>query len=59
MAQENRRRRELQRVRIQAALERIDEGEFGYCASCGEDINRRRLDVDPANPFCVECAAEL
>lgn len=59
MAQENSRRRELQLVRIDAALERIEEGEYGYCASCDEEINRRRLDVDPANPFCIDCASKL
>ncbi|MFW2367012.1 MAG: TraR/DksA family transcriptional regulator [Desulforhopalus sp.] len=59
MAKENSRRREQQLVRIDAALERIEEDEYGYCASCDEEINRRRLDVDPANPFCVDCASKL
>lgn len=59
MAKENSRRREQQLLRIEAALERIEEGEYGYCASCDEEINRRRLDVDPANPFCVTCASKL
>ena len=59
MAQENKRRREIQLVRNRAALERIETGEYGYCASCGEDIDPRRLKVDPANPFCVECASEM
>ncbi len=59
MALEGRRRREIQLTRIAAALERIEEGEFGYCAACEEEINVRRLQVDPANPFCVECAAKI
>lgn len=59
MAKENSRRREQQLVRIDAALERVEEGEYGYCASCDEEINSRRLDVDPANPFCVNCASKL
>lgn len=59
MALETKRRREIELTRIDAALERIDEEEYGYCASCEEEINKRRLAVDPANPFCVECASKL
>ncbi len=59
IALEGNRRREIQLSRIEAALERIEDGEYGYCASCDEEINRRRLQVDPANPFCVQCAAKL
>ncbi len=59
IAKESQRRREIQLTRIEAALERIADGEFGYCASCEEEINNRRLQVDPANPFCVNCAAKI
>jgi len=59
MAQENKRRRSVQLVRIRAALERIEEEEYGYCAACDEEINRRRLEVDPAAPFCVACASKV
>lgn len=59
MALETKRRREIELTRIDVALERIDEEEYGYCASCEEEINKRRLAVDPANPFCVECASKL
>ncbi|BHH84161.1 TraR/DksA family transcriptional regulator [Desulforhopalus sp. 52FAK] len=59
MALETKRRRKIELTRIEAALERIAEEEYGYCASCEEDINRKRLEIDPANPFCVECAAKL
>lgn len=59
MALESKRRREIQLTRIGAALERIIEQEYGFCAQCGEEINRRRLMVDPANPFCVDCASRL
>jgi len=37
---------------IEAALERIEEGEYGYCTICGEQIAEERLDVVPATPFC-------
>lgn len=59
MALENKRRREVLLVRIEAALERIEEGEFGFCASCDEEIAPRRLELDPSNPFCVTCAEKL
>lgn len=59
MALETKRRRVIELSRIEAALERIDEEEYGYCASCEEEINRKRLQIDPANPFCVNCAEKL
>lgn len=49
--------RRQQRLRlIDAALRRIDEGEYGYCVACGDDIAPGRLASDPAVPRCVECA---
>jgi len=57
MAQETSRRRALALRRIAAALQRIDEGEFGYCINCGEEIPHRRLELDPAAPMCVDCAS--
>ena len=41
---------------IRAALKRIDEGEYGYCVTCGAEIDQARLDVVPATPFCRTCA---
>lgn len=43
--------------RISAALERVAVGEYGYCIDCGEEIAERRLDIDPANAVCIDCAA--
>jgi DnaK suppressor protein len=56
MAAEVERRRELELGRIQGALERLGEGEYGYCVSCGEAIAPRRLELDPATPLCLSCA---
>ena len=42
--------------RIEAALQRIEEGEYGYCAKCGAEIAAERLDVVPFTPFCRSCA---
>lgn len=43
-------------AKIKAALDRMDEGEFGYCVSCGDEISPERLDVVPYTPFCRSCA---
>ncbi|RMD94865.1 MAG: TraR/DksA family transcriptional regulator [Alphaproteobacteria bacterium] len=44
---------------IKAALQRMDEGEYGYCVRCGEKISEERLDLVPYTPFCARCAAEV
>lgn len=50
--------RRMARIRaLEAALVRIGEGAFGYCADCGEFIGLKRLDLDPAAPRCMGCAA--
>lgn len=47
---------EAEVARIDAALGRIDAGEYGYCAKCGAEISPARLDVVPHTPFCAACA---
>ncbi|MXP31115.1 TraR/DksA family transcriptional regulator [Parerythrobacter jejuensis] len=56
MAQAQERRRTAERARITAALARLEEGEWGYCAHCGEEIAEQRLRHDPSVPRCVSCA---
>lgn len=56
MAQETARRRERQLTEIDGALRRIESGDFGYCFVCGEEIDVRRLDVDPTSTRCIKCA---
>ena len=56
MAQATSRRRAARRHRIDAALTRIDEAEFGFCQDCGEDIPPARLDLDPTAASCISCA---
>jgi len=57
MAKATQGRRAQSRTRIQAALARLDEGEFGYCTECGEEIPVKRLALDPTVPTCVSCAS--
>ena len=56
MANANHARRQAERARLNAALIRMNEGEFGYCDSCGDVIKLERLHLDPAAMICVECA---
>lgn len=56
LAQATRRRREARRARIKAALARMDEGDFGFCDECGEEIAEKRLALDPTVSVCIECA---
>lgn len=56
MAKANHARRQTQKTRLAAALARIDEGEYGYCEDCGDDIAERRLELDPAAAKCIQCA---
>ena len=53
------RRREVQIVRIDAALRRLDEGEFGYCMECGDEIQTPRLTLDPTFVLCVGCTQDI
>ncbi|SIO12171.1 transcriptional regulator, TraR/DksA family [Rhodovulum sp. ES.010] len=41
---------------IRAALARTEDGSYGFCVRCGEEIADERLDVLPATPFCRICA---
>ncbi|NKB36702.1 MAG: TraR/DksA family transcriptional regulator [Gammaproteobacteria bacterium] len=57
MSLETNRRRDIELLRIESALQRIENSEFGYCLRCGEDISVKRLEIDPATPVCIDCAS--
>ena len=57
MAVASDRRRQVRLQRIEAALGRIEDGEFGYCVICGYEIEEGRLKNDPASPSCITCAS--
>ncbi|MFZ3342239.1 MAG: TraR/DksA C4-type zinc finger protein, partial [Terriglobales bacterium] len=40
---------------VRAALRRIDEGTFGVCLHCEEDISPKRLAAVPWTAFCIQC----
>jgi DnaK suppressor protein len=57
MAQASEQRREQTLRRIDAALKRIEDDEYGYCLQCDELINPKRLEFDPTVTLCIECAS--
>ena len=56
MSIETERRRQLEMRRIEAALIRIESGDYGDCVRCGEPIETGRLKADPSTPLCLACA---
>jgi DnaK suppressor protein len=47
-------RRRLLRM-IEAALARVEQGRYGVCVCCGDEINSRRLDALPWTQYCLRC----
>jgi DnaK suppressor protein len=58
MAKSGQQRLGLELKRIDAALRRVEDGSYGECLSCGDDIAEGRLSADPAAPLCIACAAQ-
>ena len=56
MAEATQRKRLEEIQRINAALDRIENNDFGYCVTCDEEISQARLQNDPAVPTCISCA---
>lgn len=40
---------------VRGALARIEDGSFGVCMHCEEDINPKRLNAVPWAPYCITC----
>jgi DnaK suppressor protein len=40
---------------VEQALQRIREGSFGECVSCGNEINSKRLEAVPWTRYCIAC----
>ena len=56
MAQEAERRRLLKLQQIAGALQRLEQGDFGFCYVCEDDIALERLRFDPTLTRCVKCS---
>jgi DnaK suppressor protein len=44
--------------KIREALKRIDDGTFGICESCEEEIGEARLRARPVTTLCIDCKTE-
>jgi DnaK suppressor protein len=44
--------------KIEAALEKIEQGVYGECENCGEEIGLKRLEARPVAELCIDCKAE-
>jgi len=41
--------------KINEALERLTEGDYGYCEKCGEEVGVSRLEARPTAELCIDC----
>lgn len=46
-------------LKIEATLKRIEDGTFGACAECGDDISEKRMEFNPNFITCISCAEYL
>lgn len=45
-------------AQINGALQRMEEGSYGVCTRCGNEIDARRLEARPYAARCIACASE-
>ena len=45
-------------VKIEDALERLENGSFGVCEECGQEISEKRLIARPVTTLCIDCKKE-
>ena len=45
--------------KINRSLARIEEGTFGICYMCGEDISLKRLKARPVTNYCITCKSKI
>jgi len=45
-------------AKIHEALERIEEGSYGICEQCGEDITFKRMEARPVTTLCIDCKTQ-
>lgn len=45
-------------AKIEQALRKIEEGVYGECEACGEEISMKRIEARPVAELCIDCKAE-
>ncbi len=48
-----------QLAQVRSALDRLDEGTFGECLQCGNEIGEKRLEAVPWTPHCISCQEKI
>lgn len=51
-------RERMLRLKVKEALEKIDDGTFGICEVCEEEIEMKRLEARPVTTLCLRCKEE-
>ncbi len=46
-------------ARVEEALVRIREGNFGECINCGDEVNAKRLEAVPWARYCIKCQEKI
>ncbi len=44
--------------KIEKALKEIEEGTYGLCSKCGQEIEKTRLEIDPTVNLCRKCSVK-
>jgi DnaK suppressor protein len=44
--------------KIDLALSKIEDGSYGTCTGCGEDIGQKRLEARPVAALCIDCKSQ-
>ena len=57
MARETQRRRKIDLQKVEVAIKRLKDDEYGFCCICDNPIPEKRLEFDPATTTCVACAS--
>ena len=59
MVEANRARQKIRLSQVKAALNAIDEDDYGYCRRCEEEIELRRLMAKPESAICLDCQTAI
>jgi DnaK suppressor protein len=59
MAKANESQTQQRLVEIDAALDRIEQKDYGYCDECGCNVIFARLQIKPEAQFCISCQSKM
>ncbi len=45
-------------IKIQEAIQRVEDGTYGACETCGDEIGEKRLEARPVTTQCIDCKTE-